>query len=192
MRENSLYEKTLEFVEKSFGKRRTQGRPLHLERTAYWVKILNPTASEALLIAAVSHDIERAFMNAEHAQKHILEGAGFMDESHLSIHQEEGARIIKKFLDENGAETDLSNEVARLVSKHESGGDEDQNLLKDADSISFFENNVKSFLTKQTGRFGKKKVREKFGWMFDRISSEKAKEICKDWHKKAIEEIDKK
>ncbi len=45
-----------------------------------------------------------------------------------------------------------------LVSKHEVGGNEDQNLLKDADSISFFENQVGHFLSKQTAETGKEKL----------------------------------
>jgi hypothetical protein len=38
--------------------------------------------------------------------------------------------------------------VMMLVSKHEVGGNDDQNLLKDADAISFLENQIDVFLTK--------------------------------------------
>ena len=33
---------------------------LHFDRTVYWLQQLRPDADGALLIAAISHDIERA------------------------------------------------------------------------------------------------------------------------------------
>jgi len=77
-----------------------------------------------------------------------------------------------------------------LISKHEEGGNDDQNLLKDADSISFFENNVPLFLTKHVSEVGKEKVKEKFDWMFNRITSEKAKQIARQWYEEAIKKLD--
>lgn len=76
-----------------------------------------------------------------------------------------------------------------LVSKHEVGGNDDQNLLKDADSISFFENNVDHFVNKKVGETSKEKVKDKFEWMFNRISSEKAKQIARPWYEEAIKKL---
>ena len=77
-----------------------------------------------------------------------------------------------------------------LVSKHEEGGNDDQNLLKDADSVSFFETNISLFLTKHVQDVGKEKVREKFDWMYKRITSEKAKQIARPWYEEAIKNLD--
>lgn len=75
-----------------------------------------------------------------------------------------------------------------LVSKHEEGGNADQNLLKDADSISFFENNVPIFLN-IAKKIGKEKVKQKFDWMYNRITSKKAKQISEKWYKEAIKDL---
>jgi len=91
-------------------------------------------------------------------------------------------------LKKQSADEKLISRVKHLISKHEEGGDEDQNLLKDADSISFFENNVESFLTKKD-ELGKEKVKEKFDWMFKRITSEKAREIARKWYEKALKDL---
>lgn len=78
-----------------------------------------------------------------------------------------------------GAEDGFINKVKMLVSKHEVGGNKEQNTLKDADSISFFENNVDYFIEKLSIEIGKKEVRDKFDWTFERITLNKAKEIVR-------------
>jgi hypothetical protein len=77
-----------------------------------------------------------------------------------------------------------------LVSKHEVGGNQDQNLLKDADSISFLENNVDNFVSKKVSETGKDKVRDKFDWMYNRITSETARQIARPWYEAAIKKLD--
>lgn len=76
-----------------------------------------------------------------------------------------------------------------MISKHEVGGDDDQNLVKDADSISFLENNVDVFLSEHVQKSGKEKVRDKFNWMFDRITGEKAKELARPLYEEAIRRL---
>ena len=75
-----------------------------------------------------------------------------------------------------------------LVSKHEIGGNDDQNLLKDADSISFFENNVEYFVGRTVSETGKEKVKDKFDWMYNRMTSEKAKQFARQLYAEAHEE----
>lgn len=94
-----------------------------------------------------------------------------------------------EFLRKHGADKNLIDRVRMLISRHEEGGSEDQNLLKDADSISFFENNVDYFLTKKVLEVGKEKVREKFDWMFNRITFDKAKKIAKKMYQEAIRRL---
>ncbi len=58
----NYYPKVKKFVEESFAKKGKFSDELrHFWRTAYWLKKLDPKADEAMLIAAVAHDIERAF-----------------------------------------------------------------------------------------------------------------------------------
>ena len=59
-----LYKKVEQFVQESFieaNKIETK----HAARTVFWVKKLYPEADQALLIAAIAHDIERALVNSK-------------------------------------------------------------------------------------------------------------------------------
>ena len=160
----------------------------HYERTLYWLLQLKSDSDQALQIAAYSHDAERVFRTAQY-DSISKSDKGFRDENHLEHHQNTGAKIISDFLLKNGANKSLAECVSLLISKHEVGGNDDQNLLKDADSLSFFENNLESFLTKQVEKVGKEKVRDKFNWMYERISSEKAKEIANKWYQDALQKL---
>ncbi len=184
---SKLYQQVEEFVEDSFTKAGKAHQIKHFKRTAYWVKQLRPDADDALLISAVAHDIERAYR-----QKDLLEKkhtAGFTHKEFFGPHQDRGAEIIEDFLKKQGAAQELVDRVKMLVSKHEEGGNEDQNLVKDADSVSFFENNVEHFLTDKIDEVGKEKVKMKLDWMFNRISSEKAKQITRPWYEQAIKRL---
>jgi len=184
-----LYKKTEEFIKDVFTRAGKQNGITHLVRTADWVKKLKPNASEALLIAAVAHDVERAFRKPGYEEFYEISKDGFAAEEHLKHHQERGAEIIGKFLEEQDVDSKLIEEVQNLVVKHEIGGNEDENLLKDADSISFFENNIEYFIVNLVPKVGVEKVEDKFNWMFNRISSAEAKEIVYPWYKDAIKRL---
>ena len=182
-----LYKKVKKFVINSSKGSSTK----HYERTTYWIKQLKPNADEALLIAAIAHDIERVFRDKKKTYYEIRKKkVGMTDKNFLDYHQTTSAKIIGNFLEKHNADKNLIKRVKMLVSKHEVGGNKNQNLLKDADSISFFENNLKDFLKNKLKIFGKQKIRQKFDWMYDRITSRKAKQIAKKWYEKAIKELE--
>jgi len=149
----------------------------------YWVKKLKPDADEALQIAAYSHDILRGF------------GIGYLQLKHLDTqsfyehHQKEGAKIMIKFLKTKTDDKKLIKRVGYLVSHHEFGGDDDANLLKDADSLSYFEKNAERFINK-IDAYGYDMVKDKFEWMFNRITSEKAKEIARPMYEDAMSKLE--
>ncbi len=154
----------------------------HFERTAYWVGQLKPGADEAMFIAALAHDAERVFRDK--ATKHA--GAYIREPEYLHAHQEGGAKMAGEFLGRSGADEALIERVKMLISKHEEGGTQDQNVIMDADSISFFENNVDHFANDLMKIYGKDKTVEKFKWMYSRMSSARAQEIAKDWYDRAL------
>jgi hypothetical protein len=179
---SSLYQKTEEFINQTTGGNR------HLERTVYWLKQLEPRASEAMMIAALSHDIERFFRDVNY-DKISGHDKGYQSEDHLLHHQEGGAKIMNQFLEEQGAEAELIKKVYSLISKHEVGGDDDQNLIKDADSLSFLENNIDLFLEEQIRKTSKEKVKDKFAWTFNRITGEKARKLAQPFYDEAIRKL---
>lgn len=62
MNKYPLYDKTKKFVNDLFYNKKKHKNFKHFRRTVYWVKRLSPGADESLLIAAYSHDVERAFI----------------------------------------------------------------------------------------------------------------------------------
>jgi hypothetical protein len=161
----------------------------HFLRTVHWVKKLKPDADEALLIAAVAHDIERAFRKHETYDKIKKSEKGFRSDEHLTHHQKEGARIISEYLEQIGADKKTIERVRMLVSMHEVGGNDDQNLLKDADSVSFFENNGGYFVAKRVEDTGKGKVKDKFDRMYNRMTSERAKALARQLYGEALKKL---
>jgi hypothetical protein len=184
----TYYSKVVKFVTDAFEKVGKTGSLVHLERTVYWVKHFKSGADEALCIAAFSHDIERAFRNSGEDAAQRSE-QGFKDDFYLHVHPDRGAQIMGDFLEREHAPRELIVRVIMLISGHEVGGNDDQNLLKDADSVSFFENNVSRFAKEKVREVGKAKVQEKFTWTFERITSTQAKEIARPWYEQSMKEI---
>lgn len=183
------YSKAEQFVIDAFTKTGKAGGIKHFERTVYWLLQLKPNADEALQIAAFAHDVERAFRASSQEAKLDSSTKGFLDDEFLEEHQNKGAEIIANFLKDQHAPEELIERVRMLISKHEVGGNDDQNVLKDADSISYFENQVDHFIKTRAKEQGKEKVKDKFQWMFDRITSEQAKEIAKPMFEEAIKKL---
>ncbi|MFB6213104.1 MAG: DUF4202 family protein [Candidatus Nanohaloarchaea archaeon] len=187
------FSKVKQFVDEEF---RKAGRPDHLEhlaRTVHWIKQLEPDATDALKIAGYAHDMEHAERwqqedKSDNADRH--EKKNFTDPDRLESHQERSAEIVASFLEDSGAPRELVEKVRELVRKHEEGGTPEQDILKDADSLSFFECNVDIFLDATGKVFRKQDVREKYDWMFKRISSEEAREIAEPWYREAIEKLE--
>ena len=63
-------------------------------------------------------------------------------EAFKAAHARNGANILRVILDECGVAKPTADEACRLVVRHEVGGDCRSDLLKDADSISYFEVNL--------------------------------------------------
>ena len=97
---------------------------------------------------------------------------------------------MTEFLEKEGFEKDKINRIANMILKHEIGGDEESDLIKDADSISYLEINAPKHVKKLVAPLGKDKVERKIRWMFERISSEKAKQIAEPFYKNAVDMLE--
>lgn len=143
----------------------------HAQLVHKWVLILKPEADEALQIAALSHDIDRAITGITEKD---LKDFSKIDEFKKE-HAERSAQFISEILKKHNYSDTAINKVKLLVTKHEVGGNEEQNILRDADSLAYFEYNIPSYLK----RNGQERTKEKIKFMFERMSP-KAKEIVKD------------
>ncbi|MCP4167909.1 MAG: DUF4202 domain-containing protein, partial [Chloroflexi bacterium] len=135
--------------------------PIHAENTLEWLLKLDHAADQALKIAALAHDIDRAV----EVQK--VRRADFTDyDAFKAAHARNGAAILREILDRCGVAKSVADEACRLVGLHEAGGDPRSDLLKDADSISFFEVNMP--LSYQ--REGWEETRRRCSWGYRRLS----------------------
>jgi kynurenine formamidase len=113
--------------------------PHHLERTLDWAVELDPRAPEVVRIAAITHDIERAFPDREAGWD---SATSWDDPAYIRWHQDRCAEMVAAWLREQGADPWLVDEVDRLVRNHEVGGWPEADLLQAADSVSFLETMV--------------------------------------------------
>jgi hypothetical protein len=111
----------------------------HLLRTEDWLLTLEPAAGEPLRLAAVLHDIERAFPDPDAT----WDSARDWDSPEYNRwHQDRCAEIAGAWLRGQGAEPELVGDVEALIRVHEEGGWPEANLLQAADSLSFLETMV--------------------------------------------------
>ncbi len=178
--EKSLFEKTKEFVDEAF-----HGNNAHFVRTVFWLEKLLPNITDTERIAAYAHDIERAFRESKDSPDNYL------DPTFLKNHQEKGAQIISVFLRKEHALEEMISRVVHLISKHEVGGDVEQNALMSADSISFLETNAEMFVTKKAPVEGYVSVKAKLDWMYNRITTNEAKDFARANYEKWSKELEK-
>ena len=137
--------------------------PAHAENTLAWLLRLAPEADAALRIAALAHDIDRALPEGERVRR-----ADFDDyDAFKAAHARNGARVLEDILRECGAPEPLIREACRLVALHEFGGDPRANLLRDADSLSFYETNLPLYLARE----GEAEALRRARWGYKRLSS---------------------
>jgi len=135
--------------------------PLHAENTLAWVLKLMPKADKALKLAALGHDMDRA-IETRRVQKNRF---GSFDEF-KAAHATNSAEILGLILKECGVDECVRLEVCRLVNLHETGGDERSDILKNADSLSFFQDNLPLYFA----RNGWMETKRRAMWGYARLS----------------------
>ncbi len=179
-----LLKKAEQFVAKVLEKAENNHDITHSQKTVYWIKQLKPDADEALHVAGALHDIERAFYGDWKAGTSEIEA--------LRKHQDMSANEAEKFLKQENVGEDIINRVKHLISAHETGGDEDQNILCDADCLAWFEDKaIRNIKRHKAQGKPKEAMKEKLDYLISRISTEKAKGIVQKWYEEALEELNK-
>lgn len=137
--------------------------PFHSENTLEWVLRLKPDADPALRLAALGHDIER------YDEKVRVQSDGYSDyERFKEAHAINSAEVLSGFMEEMGFDPDFIADVARLVAHHESGGDEREEILKNADTLSFFQVSLPLYFD----RHGAETTRRRLVWGFRKLTPE--------------------
>jgi hypothetical protein len=159
----------------------------HLLRTRDWALELAPDASEALEVAALTHDMERHFPGGPHLD---MTRQRPDDEGYNRAHSERSAAIVGEFLRGERADPALVDEVERLVLAHEFGGWYEADVLQAADSISWLEVNqdvAQGWV--RDGRCDVEWAREKHRWSFERIRLEEARELARPYYEEALASV---
>jgi len=138
----------------------------HAEGILEWVLKLKPDADEVMRISAFAHDIERCVnpnkINKDQMIKEDFPSYLIAKREHARI----GAEVVEKILRKYEVDEVEIKRVKYLIENHEVGGDEDANIVRDADSLSYLTDNFGWYLTKH----GPERARVKLDYMFDRMS----------------------
>jgi hypothetical protein len=147
----------------------------HLLESLAWLDRIAPGSREAVRLATLTHDMERAFPGSDSP---VMRGLG--DAEYHAAHSARSARIVSAWLRDNRAAETVVEDVAALIRVHEDGGWPEANAVQAADSLSFLTTNVDLFLGfVRSGKFSARDVRWKFDYTFERIQLPHARELAR-------------
>lgn len=148
-------------IEKIISKSRVPEDQTHSKNTREWLLKLKPEADMSLQIAALGHDIERSMGE----RKVRREGYTDYDEF-KKAHSKSSAKILHEILFIDHIKQTIIDEVTDLVILHEFGGNPEADILKDADSISFFDVNLPFYFQRNS----EKETTLRMIWGYKRLS----------------------
>ena len=174
-----LIDRARVWVEENYPYNRT-----HLVQSLEWLDRIAPGAPEAVRLATLTHDMERAFGGPD-AIPIVMN-----DRDYEKAHSERSARIVGEWLAGNGAAPELVADVAALIRVHEWGGWPEADLVQAADSLSFLETNVDLMIGfVKSGRYSKDDISAKIDGMYERISVPAAKALAQPLWRDAMHRL---
>jgi hypothetical protein len=160
----------------------------HLYRTRDWLLELEPGAGDALVLAALTHDMERHFPGGPRMEPATMSPA---DEEYRQAHSERSAGIVGEWLRGQGAGEELVREVEDLILLHETGGSPDADVVQAADSLSFLEVNADLVANwYREGRCSRERAKQQLAYMFERIRLERARELARPLYQEGLAVVD--
>ncbi|OCC14135.1 hypothetical protein DBT_2458 [Dissulfuribacter thermophilus] len=163
--ENSLnhaIQKALKKIRGILAKSKVPEDPIHAEDTLKILLKLCPQADISLQIAALGHDIERAFPRGIKVERQNFSSY----DAFKKAHSQNSARLLRAVLLKCNLPNYILKRVYELVLAHEFGGTPDSDLLKDADSLSFFHVNLPLYAKREP----KEEVLRRVKWGIERLS----------------------
>jgi hypothetical protein len=158
-----LIEKAELEIERIIGQSEVPEDPIHSKNTREWVLRLKPNADTALQIAALGHDIERSIKERKVLRKDFSTFNEFK-----KAHSINSARILRQILSKHDIGKEVVEKITYLVKHHEFGGDPEADILRNGDSISFFDVNLPFYFR----RTSKEDVASRIKWGYARLSGE--------------------
>jgi hypothetical protein len=144
----------------------------HSKNTLNWVKQLHPSVDSALEIAALGHDISRAFEKKSDRDFYKANEKTSTKEEKLEKYNEAKidhalacANYLCDYLSKEKIDPRIVSKVRNLVENHETGGFFEADILCSADAMSFIDNNFDYYLKK----YGKEKAVFKLEWSYNRL-----------------------
>jgi len=133
----------------------------HAQNTLEWLLKIKPDADHALQISALGHDIERAITERK------VRRSDFDDyDEFKKVHAKNSSKILREILNRSQISENIIDETCRLVTVHEVGGEIRSNLLKDVDSISYFDVNLPLYFERE----GWEESKRRCVWGYQRLS----------------------
>ncbi|HEU4935755.1 MAG TPA: hypothetical protein VFT39_04815 [Vicinamibacterales bacterium] len=158
----------------------------HLLQALAWLDRVAPDSPEAVRLATLTHDMERAFPGPDQPVIKTLS-----DPEYERLHSLRSARIVGAWLREQHAKEALVEHVEALIVAHEFGGWPEADLVQAVDSLSFLETNIDLFLGfVRSGKHPAHEVRKKFNSMFGRIQVPRLKLLAQPLVDRALEQLD--
>jgi hypothetical protein len=155
--------------------------PIHSKNTLEWLLKLKSDADEALKIAALGHDIERAIEERKVRREDYKNYAEFKD-----AHASNSAKILAEIMKECNISKKLADDIFFLVCHHETGGTRRVDILKDAESISFFQVNLSYYFI----RNGVEETKKRCLWGYRKLPDNLKRVVAEfDYQNKELESL---
>jgi hypothetical protein len=159
----------------------------HLARAGDWLLAVAPDAPEPVIIAALTHDMERTVPGGPTIDKR--EGR-WDDPEYNRLHCERSADVVAGWLRENRADASFVDGVRVPILEHEFGGSPLGDLAQAADSLSWLEVNARlASEWVQRGETSLDHAVAKLDWMRDRIRLPRAAELAGPMHRRAVADL---
>jgi len=172
----SLWPDAIEWIEPYYDS-------IHLRHTAKWVARLDPNASEPLLVAALTHDIERHFPGGTQPDKRT---GAWDDVEYNTRHARRSADIVGDWLREQEMPAAFVDAAIPPILEHEFGGSPEGDLIQAADSISFLEVNGHLVIAWVLhGETSLQHALRKLDWMYERIQRDDARALARPYHQRS-------
>jgi len=155
--------------------------PIHSKNTLEWLLKLKPDADEALKIAALGHDIERAIEERKVRREDYKNYDEFKD-----AHASNSAKVLTEIMEACNISKKIADDIFFLVCHHETGGSERVDILRDADSISFFQVNLPDYFI----RNGVEETRKRYLWGYRKLPDNLKRVVAEfDYQNKELESL---